>query len=359
MYRVRLASGEEAAFRSVEELALGIQSGVITVDAEVYHAPEQQWRPISAHPEYVAAAERVSRMAAPATAEPALAGPDADVEVLLEGKVPIYKMVSVSARELEARRRPPWIPKATIGGAAFIFLIAVVIASTLGGGGSDVAWSRPRASARVELPPAARLQSGSPEALQAGQSGPAVLARRAVAARADVARRLGEAASSLALSGLVSPRRLVSPDSLRALRQAVASFRPAITRWRDAEAGVLDVYRDSAAALARSGQWDRSELTEWRVRAPKADALSTVRTTDSLLLVLDRAYALLQLSDQIDSAGHPSFSQTKAAAEYDWLRATVARFVAEPVLPGERVPPPLVILRSAIGGTSLPARTLR
>ncbi|MDZ4862228.1 MAG: hypothetical protein SGJ01_02185 [Gemmatimonadota bacterium] len=359
MYRVRLASGEETAFRSVAELALGIQSGVITGDAEVYHAPEQQWRPISAHPEYLAAAEQVSRMAGPATGAPALPVPDAEVEVLLEGKVPIYKMVSVSARELEARRRPPWIAKATTGGAAFIFLIAVVLASSLGGGGSDVAWSRPRVASRTELPQAARTQSGSSGTLQAWQSGPAALANRAATARAEVARLLGESASALGVHRLMSPPRLTSPDSLRAVRQAVASFRPAVTRWRDAETDVIAAYRDSAAALARAGKWDRSELTEWRVRAPRNEAIATARTTDSLLLVLDRAYVLLQQSDQIDSAGHPSFSQTNAATEYDWLRATVARFVAVPVLPGERLPPPLVILLGAIGGTALPARAVR
>lgn len=359
MYRVRLASGEETAFRSVEELALGIQSGVITTDAEVYHAPEQEWRPISVHPEYLAAAEQVSRMAGPSTAGPTLTVPDADVEVLLEGKVPIYKMVSVSARELEARRRPEWIPAAATGGAAVILVAAIIIASAMGGGSSEVAWSRSGVAPRAERPPAADVASGSPGSTRSWQSGPAALASRAATARADVARDLGEAANTLGLRGLVRPGRLTSPDSLGALRQTVASFRPAIARWRDAEAGVIAAYRDSAAALARSGRWDRGEKAEWRVRAPRGEALATVRATDSLLLVLDRAYALLQESDQVDSGGHPLFSQTKAAAEYDWLRGTISRLAAQPVLPGERVPAPLVILQSAMGGAPLPARTVR
>ena len=93
------------------------------------------------------------------------------------------------------------------------------------------------------------------------------------------------------------------------------------------------------------------------MRVPRGEALATIRATDSLLLVLDRAYALLQESAQVDSAGHPLFGQARAGAEYDWLRSTVTRLVAQPVLPGERLPAPLVILQSALGANALPARS--
>jgi hypothetical protein len=240
-----------------------------------------------------------------------------------------------------------------------ILVAAVIVASALGSGSSDVAWSRTNVALRAERLPAADVAPGSPGTSRTWQSGPAALANRAAQSRADVARALGEAANTIGLRGLVGPERLRSPDSLRALRQAVASFRPAITHWRDAEAGVIAAYRDSAAALARSGRWDQAEKIEWRVRAPRSEALATMRTTDSLLLVLDRAYALMQESDQVDSAGHPRFGQPKAAAEYDWLRGTISRLVAQPVLPGEQLSAPLVILHSALGGVPLPARTVR
>ena len=64
MFRVRLASGEEAVFRSVDELALGIQSGVISPEAMVFHSKVEQWLPITVHPEYAAARERAASLVA-------------------------------------------------------------------------------------------------------------------------------------------------------------------------------------------------------------------------------------------------------------------------------------------------------
>ena len=362
MYRVRLTSGEETAFRSVEELALGIQSGVITGEAQIYHATTQQWLPISVHPEYVAAADQASAKIALSAPEAGPAIPDADVEVLLHAKVPIYKMVSVSARELEAKRRPRWVVPATTGGAFLIFLGAVALASAIGGSGTgDVGWARPNValgSARVPTTDS-RLPERTFGALRSGNPDPAVLARNAAAARAEAASQLGKTASQLGMQGLVNHQRLATPDSLRAVRQAVAAFRPAITQWRNAEADVVSAYRDTASALAHSGRWDPAEFTEWRVRAPGNEALATIRSTDSLMVTLDRAYALLQESGRLDSAGNPSFTLARSAAEYDQLRATVIRLIGVPAAFGEHVPPPLVILRSALGGKTFPARASR
>ena len=104
MVRVRLASGEEAVFRSVDELALGIQSGVVSADAQVFHGKSAQWLPITSHPEYAAARELASSMVA--TEDPNDLEPLPTVgELVRGGTVPVYQMVSQSARELAARRR--------------------------------------------------------------------------------------------------------------------------------------------------------------------------------------------------------------------------------------------------------------
>src|SRR5262245_49382141 len=58
MYRIRLSNGEEAVFRSIEELSLGIASGVIAPDAEIYHQKSHSWLPIRTHPDYQAALEQ-------------------------------------------------------------------------------------------------------------------------------------------------------------------------------------------------------------------------------------------------------------------------------------------------------------
>jgi len=52
MYRIRLASGEEAVYKTVEELAQAVSSGVISPTAEVFHKAGNRWLPINTHPDY-------------------------------------------------------------------------------------------------------------------------------------------------------------------------------------------------------------------------------------------------------------------------------------------------------------------
>ncbi len=55
MYRIRLASGEEAVYRTAEELAQAVTSGVVSATAEVFHKSADRWLPINLHPDYRAA----------------------------------------------------------------------------------------------------------------------------------------------------------------------------------------------------------------------------------------------------------------------------------------------------------------
>lgn len=52
MYRIRLTSGEEAVYKTVEELAQAVASGVISPTAEVFHKAGNRWLPINTHPDY-------------------------------------------------------------------------------------------------------------------------------------------------------------------------------------------------------------------------------------------------------------------------------------------------------------------
>lgn len=52
MYRIELAPGEETVFRTIEELAIGVRNGVVTVRARIYHNASQKWLPIEFHPHY-------------------------------------------------------------------------------------------------------------------------------------------------------------------------------------------------------------------------------------------------------------------------------------------------------------------
>lgn len=52
MYRIRLTTGEEAVFKTVEELAQAVASGVVSPDSEVFHKGGNRWLPVNTHPDY-------------------------------------------------------------------------------------------------------------------------------------------------------------------------------------------------------------------------------------------------------------------------------------------------------------------
>ncbi len=58
MYRIELAVGEEAVFKSLDELAVGIRNGIVTPHARIYHQKSEKWLPITLHPHYKLALSR-------------------------------------------------------------------------------------------------------------------------------------------------------------------------------------------------------------------------------------------------------------------------------------------------------------
>ncbi|MGI9041578.1 MAG: hypothetical protein ACR2HK_10875 [Gemmatimonadales bacterium] len=52
MYRIEIAPGEETVFRTLEEMAIGIRSGLVTPRSRIYHSASQKWLPIEFHPHY-------------------------------------------------------------------------------------------------------------------------------------------------------------------------------------------------------------------------------------------------------------------------------------------------------------------
>jgi hypothetical protein len=72
MYRIEVKPGEEAVFRTIEELATGIRNGFVTSRARIYHAASQKWLPIEFHPHYKKALDGNFAPATPAP-QPSLA----------------------------------------------------------------------------------------------------------------------------------------------------------------------------------------------------------------------------------------------------------------------------------------------
>ena len=52
MYRIRLASGQEQVYRSIQELTAGVQRGEVNAEAEIFHQRTERWLSIQSHPHY-------------------------------------------------------------------------------------------------------------------------------------------------------------------------------------------------------------------------------------------------------------------------------------------------------------------
>jgi hypothetical protein len=61
MYRIEVAPGEEAVFRTIEELATAIRNGLVTTRSRIYHNASQKWLPIEFHPHYKKALASLER----------------------------------------------------------------------------------------------------------------------------------------------------------------------------------------------------------------------------------------------------------------------------------------------------------
>ena len=58
MYRIRLASGDETTFQSMDEFAAALHGGVVTAEALIYHQRADRWLSVTNHPHYQIALTR-------------------------------------------------------------------------------------------------------------------------------------------------------------------------------------------------------------------------------------------------------------------------------------------------------------
>ena len=66
MYRIELGPDDIGVFRSIEELATAIKTGVITSKARIYHSASDKWLPIEFHPHFKKAREMAAGPVPPA-----------------------------------------------------------------------------------------------------------------------------------------------------------------------------------------------------------------------------------------------------------------------------------------------------
>lgn len=358
MFRVRLASGEEAVFRSVDELALGIQSGVISPEAMVFHSKVEQWLPITVHPEYAAARERAATLVATVDHEELAPLPTVG-ELLHGGTVPVYQMVSQSARELAARKRPSWILPSATALAGLVLLVGVSVALLPSVDNSEEA-IRLRDSSRIarsrQAPQTPRPVS---EAAAALRMEPYNLANRLAQAGEVLSATFSDSARALGLGDLVAFERLRSQDSVAALLQRLRDYQALRTGFRTRALSVEAAYQDSASRMLSTGRWTRAEMTEWRVRFTHLETMAGAARTEGLIRTLQELYTLLnaERSRLVLEPTRASFQKPESAASYERLRASLESYAAITPAAGERFPISLALLVQGLRHSTLPPLT--
>jgi len=76
LYLIRLASGEERSFPTIEELAAAVQRGEVTGDATIYHRRSKQWLPLEHHPYFAFATGELQSVSLPEPEAPAPFSPE-------------------------------------------------------------------------------------------------------------------------------------------------------------------------------------------------------------------------------------------------------------------------------------------
>jgi hypothetical protein len=118
MYRIELAPGEEALFKSIDEMAAGIANGVIQPTARIWHQTSAKWLPIEFHPHYKIALNKGPQAAPRADYReaPGVAGPAALHErPIFEAAAPrpLFDVPAVPAAPVPLFERP--VPAADHG----------------------------------------------------------------------------------------------------------------------------------------------------------------------------------------------------------------------------------------------------
>ena len=114
MYRIRLASGDEKTFQSMDEFAAALQGGTVTSEALIYHQRADRWLSVTNHPHYQIALTRSQSKAGEASkrqvisaVRPASEVPATRVTPSVESPAsPVRKLTIPAARKPESAPLP-------------------------------------------------------------------------------------------------------------------------------------------------------------------------------------------------------------------------------------------------------------
>ena len=284
MYRIQLATGLEAIYRSLEELAVSVQNGIVCPDALVYHQKTGSWLPIEAHPHYHVARELVLpenmrplqvQLDQPAAKKAPDAGRRSEpgVKAASPDRSP---RPSATTPGDSGKQRPgsSWLMAAAVSGLAtagwFFYSPQAVDPSSAGMVVAGMEAPMPNAVGLSESQPAEADLSPN-ESSGAGRETTYDDAYHQARAEFEVSIR------SLGFEDLFTPSRIGTADGLRTGRRLVAAVRNVVAVYRGEEVRI-----DQAFGTANDSM---------------RESYGTARSVDSLIAATDSIYALLQATD--------------------------------------------------------------
>lgn len=358
MFRLRYATGEEAIFRSIEELALGLRSGIIGTDTYVLDSTAHVWQPLVHHPCYHEATSLAATFNSYGDLElepvpPPAPSPSGEYRAATTVPRPVYQMASISGGELRARRTQKAMLKAGI------VLAAVAIVATSG----FVIWrERSGAVEAGDREPRAIQPAVAPRRRAAAPTGgaywlsPGILAARREDAQARLDRALTDSSTRLGGEDLVALERLRSADSLRTDLERLRQWRGVADRYRQHSFDMLRAYQDTANAQVSNDQWSLLDLNDWRSRLAFVEGPTDAARADSILTGLQKLYELLlaQQGQHRLQPGQAEFTTYRARIEYQRLTGILKRHGPAGNSDRERTSLPLTLLRQGLEGPGPP-----
>lgn len=377
MYLIRLASGQEATFTSVDELTQAIQRGEVGRDALIFHRRTGQWLPIEQHPHFFAAED--------APTPP----PDAPAPRPI---APTPFPVREADHSQQKSRVPPFPPtppaaeppaahagrRHRISPAMMIVLGGGVIGLAIGwqlrpGSDGSPPWAESVSAAEAYRPapaPSSLLRSTDDSAAPPARAQPTpsgrpgtdplapitadVLAERYDGAFSESRRQLETELAGVGFDRVFGVQSLATPAGAQAGRRTVASAMNIVGQYHRRGVMLDQAYRDTAVFQTTRAGWSTAERQAWDRRPSQREAYAAADLAESLLADADSLLAILVSSGSYMLRGDTiSFDNPETTAAYQVQRARLVDRAGEPVGDGERRAT-LALVRRSIDPAVLP-----
>lgn len=399
MYRIRLPSGREAAFATIEELALAIQRGDVSREALIYHRLSDQWVPIERHPHFQGKPEP------PDTAAPAPPAPTPAIDSVLEApsppppapsapSAPAPEVIAPTPFPVRAAPRPPAPPppaerlapepprrEATVRedaapperrrsagrAVARLLLIAGL------GAGAWYGWqwwqarqapaADPAAPAYQPAPPPSTLlrpdepdtgaRTAPPPPVSSARSDPrapvgvAELIARHAAAVAQSRTQLASEMETVGFPQVFGVNSFASPLGARAARRRIASAANVIGQYHRRAVLLDQAYGDTAVFQTTRAGWSEPDRRAWETRPVLREPFAAADLAESLLADADSLLAILGNAAEFELRSDTiAFPDPARAAAYAAQRRRLLERSGPPIEDFDRRPTLFLVRRS-------------